>query len=214
MELIEVRRAQDSFQRGLSAHEIVAACRRLLGGRTQVSPTRAIELSIGTYNSTYRLEFAGQPALILRVAPATPDNSYDSDLPGEMRNGYAAAPFFATLGSAAPSTVGVDFTHEIVDRDYLLQEELPGVSASELIPSWSSAQRRRYYYELGVIARKIHGVQGDRFGRVVEATATKWSGRQKPSAMPQAGSAADNLDRPARDPPSERHHITDVAQAA
>lgn len=177
MDFHAVARPPGSFQKGLSAGDIRRVCERLIGVDTTASLVAAAELSVGTYNSTYRLDFAARPALVLRVAPAGGGEPSCTEFDSLMRNEYAAAPFFAVLGELAPRTIAVDFTRQIVARDLLLQELLPGRAASECVAGWSPLQRRHYYRALGSIARRIHSVEGEGFGRMVGpelATCADW----------------------------------------
>lgn len=177
MDFHPVVRPPGAFQQGLSADDIVRVCNRLLGNDISRALVAAAELPVGTYNSTYRLTFAGRPALILRVAPEHGRVASEADLEPPIRNEYAAAPFFAVLGELAPRTIAVDFTRQIINRDLLLQEVLPGRAASECVASWSPLQRRNYYRALGAIVKRVHSVEGDNFGRVVGpklATCADW----------------------------------------
>lgn len=138
---------------------------------------RAVELPVGTYNTTYRLEYdRREQPLILRVGP-TPSASAEDDRLGEggMRNAYAAAPYFAALDDLAPRTIGADFTRQIVDRDFVIQHTVPGIPATERLSAWTTAQRRSFYRQLGQVTRTVHSVQGRSFGLVCGPAFATWS---------------------------------------
>jgi aminoglycoside phosphotransferase (APT) family kinase protein len=157
-----VERESDAFQQPVSPDQIEAMCRRAFGEHVRV--TRVVEITIGTYNSTYRVDLEGREPVILRVAPDRARQSgSDRD---SMRNEYAAAPYFAALGALIPRNLAVDFTHQLIDRDYLFQALLTGVPASQNLDSYPESGRASYYRQLGAITRAIHDVRGDRFGRV------------------------------------------------
>lgn len=142
-------------------------CRRAFGdGATVLDVT---ELSVGTYNSTYRVHLAGRDPVVLRVAPE-PGRQARGDREA-MRNEYAAAPYLAGLGALVPRILAVDFTHQLVDRDYMFQALLRGVPASTALTTYPPS----YYRQLGAITRAIHDVRGTRFGSVVDPAFATWS---------------------------------------
>jgi aminoglycoside phosphotransferase len=92
-----------------------------------------------------------------------------------MRNEYAALPFLAPLGSLVPRVLAADFTHQLLDRDYLVQTLLPGASASQHLGAYSASARRHLYRELGTVTRTIHDVAGQVFGPITGPWHTSWS---------------------------------------
>ncbi|MGI8881625.1 MAG: phosphotransferase family protein [Jatrophihabitans sp.] len=171
MQLQSVERAPGAFQQGVAADDIEAMCRRAFGNNVQV--VRAVEIGVGTYNSTYRVDIEGRAAVILRVAPrraSSDDVSQDG-----MRNEHAAAPNFASLDPLIPRTLAVDFTHQIVERDYLIQTALVGVSAADGLAAYPRESWHSYYRQLGSITRAIHAVRGPSFGPVAGPQHDRWS---------------------------------------
>ncbi len=166
-----VQRTPGAFQQGISGEDIEAMCRRAFGADARV--TRAVELGVGTFNSTYRLDLEGGDAVMLRVAPRRAAGG--STGPDGMRNEHAAGPYFATLGALIPRTLAADFTHQIVDRDYMIQTLLTGVSAADGLAAYPPERWPSYYRQLGSITRAIHDVRGERFGPVVGPGHDTWS---------------------------------------
>jgi aminoglycoside phosphotransferase (APT) family kinase protein len=162
-----VERASDAFQQQVSPERINAMCRRAFGDDARV--VDVTELSVGTYNSTYRIVLAGQDPVVLRVAPE-PARQARGDREA-MRNEYATAPYLAGLGSLVPRILAVDFTHQLLDRDYMFQTLLGGVPASTALTVYPLS----YYRQLGAITRAIHDVRGTRFGTVVNPAFATWS---------------------------------------
>ena len=165
-----IERAPDAFQQPVPPSVLLAICRRALGAGVAVR--RIVELGVGTYNSTYRVELADREPVILRIAPAPSRQSA-----GEreaMRNEYAALPFLAPLGGLVPRTLAVDFTHQLLDRDYLVQTLLPGEPASQRLAGYSPSALRHLYRELGSVTRTIHGVSGPGFGPVAGPLHPTW----------------------------------------
>ncbi|GAA3989893.1 hypothetical protein GCM10022384_42310 [Streptomyces marokkonensis] len=68
MEFRPVKRITGAFQQSLAPEEIKAVCDRAFGSESRL--LSAVELGLGMYNSTYKVELAGQDRpVILRVAP-------------------------------------------------------------------------------------------------------------------------------------------------
>lgn len=171
MDAQPVERAADAFQQPVSADQIQAMCRRAFGDRARVA--RVAEIGVGTYNSTYRVDIEGHAPVVLRVAPDRGRQSRgDRDA---MRNEYAAAPYFASLGALVPRILTVDFSHQLIGRDYMFQALIDGVPAAEGLERYPRARWVSYYRQLGAITRAIHEVRGERFGRLAETGFATWS---------------------------------------
>lgn len=171
MDFRPIERAADAFQQSVTPEEIEAMCRRAFGSRVQVAS--AVELGNGMYNNTYRVQIDEDRPVILRVAPA-PARQYRIER-HLMRNEYASVPYLAPIAAMIPRTLGVDFTHEIIDRDYLWQSLLDGVEGPEGIGNYPRPQWTSFFRQMGEIARSIHSVQGDRFGPVAGPGFDTWS---------------------------------------
>lgn len=141
------------------------------GGPTAVESV--VELSGGLYNSCFQLMTTRGDRAVVRVAPAEADQR-----PSElhlMRNEYASVPFLRPIADLIPSTLFADFTHQIIDRDYLIQSHLEGVPASRLLSSWSEANQQLFWTCLGSILARVHSTTCDRFGRLSNPSARSWS---------------------------------------
>jgi aminoglycoside phosphotransferase (APT) family kinase protein len=172
-------------------------CRRAFGATTTV--VDVAEIGIGTWNSTYRVEIADRGPVILRVAPAP-----ERDERNAMRNEYAAAPYFATLGPLVPRTLYADFTHQLIGRDYMIQELLPGVPAEDGLDAYSDLAP--YFRQLGTITRGIHDVRGVRFGSVAAPAFATWS----EAVADQFRTFADDYDRAGLDAGDVRQILTAI----
>lgn len=164
MRFESITRAEGAFQQSLTAERVVAVCRRGFGR----APEAAVELGGGTFNTTYRVDF-GDESVILRVAPAW---SYRIEREF-MRHEHASLPFFAPIAALMPRTLFVDFTHDVVPRDYTFQTMLGGVSGHEGFRALTD--KPGFFRQLGEIVRTVHGVRGDRFGRPAGPTFPTWS---------------------------------------
>lgn len=169
MEFRPIERAAGAFQRSVSAEQVQAMCRRAFG----VSATSAVELGLGAYNNTYRVAIEGQRPVILRVAPE-PGAQFRIEH-ALMRNEHATLPYLAGLGPLLPRTLAVDFTHQVIGRDYLFQSLLDGLPAPDGASRYPRPAWTAFYGQLGCIARTVHDVAGSRFGMVAGPAHATWS---------------------------------------
>lgn len=136
MDFRPVERDPGAFQQSVTADEIQLLCRAAFGAHVRV--VSAVELGLGLYNSTYRVDIGRDRPVILRVAPEPARQSRDErEL---MRNEHATVPYLASIASLLPTTLAIDFTHEVIPRDWMFQTLLsgpPGRTSSYAIPSRS-----------------------------------------------------------------------------
>ncbi|MEU9254464.1 aminoglycoside phosphotransferase family protein [Streptomyces sp. NPDC048270] len=171
MEFHQLERPRGAFQQSVSAEQVQRMCRRAFGSDHQV--VSAVELDGGMYNNTYRVEFAGEQPTILRVAP---EPSRQSRIERElMRNEHAVQPFLAPISSLLPRILAVDFTHQIIGRDWMIQSLLPGVPAPEGLKIRPRAEWGRFFGQLGAITRQVHDVRGPHFGPITGPGFSRWS---------------------------------------
>ncbi|WP_084959604.1 phosphotransferase family protein [Thermoactinospora rubra] len=170
MEFRPIERPPGAFQQPVTEPQLVEMCRRAFGQRTGV--VSAVELGNGLYNTTYLVDL-GSFRSILRVAPCS-GRQFASER-GLMRNEHAAVPYFAPIASLLPRTLAIDFTHEIVERDYMFQSVLEGVPAPDGLPAYPRSAWDGFYRQLGEIARTVHSVRGERFGPVAGPGFPSWS---------------------------------------
>lgn len=166
-----IAREDGSFQQSVTSDQIGSMCRRIFGDGTGV--VSAVELGNGMYNNTYRVDLADIGPVILRVAPE-PGRQFGSERE-LMRSEYASVPFFAPIAPLVPRTLGADFTHEIIGRDFLFQTLLPGRPAPQAIGGYDRQLWPSLYRDLGTITRKIHSVRGPAFGSIRNPQSASWS---------------------------------------
>ncbi|GAA4234425.1 hypothetical protein GCM10022254_39240 [Actinomadura meridiana] len=172
MEFRSVERAQGAFQQSVTAAEVDTACRRALGA--DAVPVSAIELGTGMYNSVYRVTMAGRPQpVILRVAPREADQ-FGSER-HLMRNEFAAVPWLTVIAPLMPRVIAADWSHEVVDRDWMLQTHLDGVPAPEALGRYPRTSWPVMFRRLGEITAAVQGVRGPWFGRVTGPGHSTWS---------------------------------------
>lgn len=93
------------------------------------------ELGGGRYNTTYRIDLAGQREPVVLRAASAPDRQFHSE-PELMRNEYASVPWLAPIAPLMPRVLGADWSHETIGRDWMIQSILPGTPAPELLGSY------------------------------------------------------------------------------
>ncbi|MEU2248331.1 aminoglycoside phosphotransferase family protein [Streptomyces sp. NPDC019224] len=171
MDYKPIDRRPGAFQQPLTAAEIEAVTRAAFGEDTAVRS--AVELAGGYYNNTYRIDLGGGPPVVLRVAPA-PARQAKAD-PEMMRNEYAGVPHLAPVAALLPRTLAIDFTHQVIGRDYLFQTFLAGVPAENVLTTYPEPLRGAFFRQLGDITRTVHSVRGPGFGRVAGPVHGSWS---------------------------------------
>jgi aminoglycoside phosphotransferase (APT) family kinase protein len=172
MDVQLIARDPDTLQQPISVDIIQALCVRAFGSQTVIHAIR--ELGTGSINNTYLLTLHDLPQLILRVAPPSnhPQAFMHEDL--LLRQEYQMQPFFAPVAPLMPQTVMADFTHQLLDRDYLFQTYIRGTPWSDLHDRLTTEQQTALYRQLGTITRQIHAVTGQAFGARGETFRT-WS---------------------------------------
>jgi len=151
----------NSLQNKLTLDQINLICQHGFGSGVKLNLVQPLEG--GTFNETYLIDLDGKPRLILRVAPpATPDVYWDDV--ALMRREYHILPFFASIADLMPRVMLTDFTHQIVERDYMFQTFIEGERWSEIESTLSSEKNNKLWNQCGRIVRRIHNTAGERFG--------------------------------------------------
>ncbi|MGW6197358.1 phosphotransferase family protein [Kribbella sp. NPDC055110] len=135
---------------------------------------RAVELGFAGYNSVYRVELGGRDApVILRAAPE--DAAQFGSEVHLMRNEYASVPWLTAIAPLMPQVLAVDWSHDVIDRDWMIQTCLPGIPAPEHLGRYPRSSRTTFFRQLGAITRTVHDVRGPYFGRVAGPSYARWS---------------------------------------
>jgi aminoglycoside phosphotransferase (APT) family kinase protein len=172
VEYIPIERAADAFQQPVEQSHLIAMCQRAFGEEIQIELVK--ELAGGLYNTTYLVRIMGMPPVILRVGPH-PGRQLRMDK-NLMRNEYASLPFLAPIAPLLPRVLMVDFTQQILERDYMFQSFMEGEQWAQVMHTFTATENRNLFRQLGSITSKIHAVQGYHFGRtVIDAHFSSWS---------------------------------------
>jgi aminoglycoside phosphotransferase (APT) family kinase protein len=73
-------------------------------------------------------------------------------------------PFFAALAPLMPRTLLADFTHQLIDRDYIFQTYLAGDRWDEIADRFTSDEQLLLWEQFGGITKTIHSTIGTTFG--------------------------------------------------
>lgn len=148
-------------EKSVTHDQITNLCRRGFGISVQIESIH--ELSGGTFNTAHLITFTNQYKTILRVAPAqTTDTAWEDTF--LMRSEHAMQPFFAPIAALMPKTLLVDFTHQVIDRDFMFQTFLEGERWDDAWDELTPEENNNLWSQFGSIMKEIHAVRGEAFG--------------------------------------------------
>jgi Fructosamine-3-kinase len=121
------------------------------------------ELSGGTFNTAYLVTFADHRKVVLRVSPPqTNAIPWDENL--LMRREHFIQPFFAPIAALMPKTLLVDFTHQIINRDFVFQTFIEGERWDDVMDELTPSENNMLWEQFGRTLKHIHHVNGEAFG--------------------------------------------------
>ena len=145
----------------LTTAQITSMCQRALGNSVRIDSMQ--ELGGGTFNTTYLITFADMNKTILRLAPL-----HTTHTPWEdaflMRREHAMQPYFAPVAALMPKTLLIDFTRQLIDRDYMFQTFIEGERWDDVYEELTSEENNLLWRQFGGIMKQIHEVRGESFG--------------------------------------------------
>jgi len=161
MNYTPIERDTLSFQRPLTVEQIHAMCQQAFGPATAVEHVK--EFAVGMFNNTFLVEISDHPKLILRVGP---DKSvfvfeHESLL---LQRENSIEPHFKAIEHLIPKTIFADFSHSVIDRDYVFQSFLEGELWDEVKDTLTEEESGSLWYQLGQISTVIHHTPGEKFG--------------------------------------------------
>ena len=146
----------------VSPEQVLAMVRRAFGPEVEVNTIHPI--AGGTVNTVFRLTLADGQQVILRVAPPRRNSPWNWNETYLMRREHAIQPFFAPVAHLMPRCLFVDFTHQILDRDYMIQQYLAGERWDHIAGELSSMENDILWQQFGGLLKQIHNVEGSIFG--------------------------------------------------
>jgi len=172
LEYIVIERAPDAFQQQVALEDICRMCKRAFGEQSQIESVK--ELGGGLYNNTYLIRIEGMPHVILRVGPHQSRLlRHERNL---MRNEHYSQPLLAPIAPLMPKTLMVDFTQQILERDYIFQTFMEGEQWASIQDELTPEENSILWRQLGSITKRIHSVEGEVFGSIYEGPPfSRWS---------------------------------------
>jgi aminoglycoside phosphotransferase (APT) family kinase protein len=135
-------------------------CQRAFGLSVEVASAR--ELRGGTFNTTFLITLTDQHVILRIAPPSTADLSWDEQW--LMRREHQIQPFFAAVASRMPRTILADFTHQVIDRDYVFQTYLDGQRWDQSAEAFTPDEELQLWEQFGHITKTIHSTVGTTFG--------------------------------------------------
>lgn len=133
------------------------------------------ELGGGTFNETYLIEISEKEKVVLKIAPPVTLDMYWDDV-ALMRREHNILPFFASISPLTPKTIFVDFTHQLIGRDYVLQTFIEGDRWSDIEDKLTKEESIDLWRQCGEIVKQIHSTTGEQFGYPYPGKSfTNWS---------------------------------------
>jgi aminoglycoside phosphotransferase (APT) family kinase protein len=161
LKFFPISRDPGHFQKTLSASQIEAMCNRTYGDSPVVS---AQELDSGLFNNTFLIVLEKGDQAILRIAPDRTSRVFFNEV-DLLRREYMLHPYFGAVSHLIPKIVFADFSHQLIDRDYLFQSYLAGELWDAINDDLSDVEISGLWKQLGCIAKEIHATRGtDGFG--------------------------------------------------
>ena len=182
IEYVPFQRSPDAFQVPVPLSDLLRLCTHAFGQHTRVQEIR--EIGTGQFNTTYLVSFTKHDPVVLRVAPP----AFQCRLwheSGLMRREVMMQTLLAPLRSLLPRIVLADFSHTLIERDYLFQTFIQGESWIHLPASVPFQEQEALWREFARIVKTISSIRGDAFGLVAQgpqfvswsSTLLDWLGR-------------------------------------
>ncbi len=144
--------------------ELGAILREVFGERRH--GITSATMSDGVINDTRMLTMPDGGRLILRVAPS---DAYAGAGPSwftpyGLRREAAVIAAANDLAGYLPVTVAYDFDRAIIDRDWVIQDVMPGQVLRSVDEQLAPDERARLWAEIGEVTRRLHTVTAPAFG--------------------------------------------------
>ncbi|HEX2992189.1 MAG TPA: aminoglycoside phosphotransferase family protein [Anaerolineales bacterium] len=151
----------ETSETALTHGQVALLCQRGFGSGFQIESIQ--ELGGGTLNTAYLITSADHQKIVLRVAPwQTADTYWEETL--LMRREHAMQPYFAPIAALMPRTLLIDFTHQLIERDYMFQSYIEGERWDNIVEELADEENFRLWEQFGNILKQIHSVRGEAFG--------------------------------------------------
>lgn len=173
IEYRSIEHSPEAFQVGVPFAQLVALCRHAFGRHSRLQAIR--EIGGGQFNTTYFVQMQGYEPVVLRVAPPSGHCYFWHEI-NLMHRELDMYSHLSRLDSLLPRILMVDFSHRLLDRDYLFQSFMHGVSWSKLPDDLLPHEHDVLWREFACLVKTISAIQGDTFGLVgAEPRFPTWS---------------------------------------
>jgi len=136
-------------------------CHRGLGKDVQIELVQ--EFAGGTFNTVHLVKLKDKSKLILRVGPSPTRDIYWDDV-ALMRREHQIRPFFAAVATLMSQVIMTDFTHQLIDRDYMFQTFIEGERWDYVADNLTDQENLVLWKQLGELMRIIHSTTEEMFG--------------------------------------------------
>jgi aminoglycoside phosphotransferase (APT) family kinase protein len=160
VEFLPSERLPETISPSPTPNQILALCQRAFGPSAGVRSAR--ELGGGTFNTTFLIILDDQQVILRIAPPPTADLTWNERW--LMRREQQIQPFFAALAPLMPRTLVADFTHQVIDRDYMFQSFLAGDRWDMVEDEFTLDEQLRLWEQFGSITKTIHSTAGTAFG--------------------------------------------------
>jgi aminoglycoside phosphotransferase (APT) family kinase protein len=156
--------AMQGTQVRIAEHELDAILREVFGDRRH--GVTATVIGEGMINDTRRLSLPDGTQRYLRLAPT---DEFVANGPSwftayGLRREAAVIAAASDLAAYLPVTVAYDFDRTIVDRDWVIQQAMPGDSLRVMELGRETTEREDIWMQVGRFTRSLHQVVGSHFG--------------------------------------------------
>lgn len=164
----------------ITHHDVNRILRFVFGKRNEAIPFEPMRG--GSINSVFRVDAGESESYVLRIAPSTEVAARGPGWlsPFGLRREFAVVEAASALRGFLPVTLAHDFDGEVIDRDWVMQEVMPGVPLATIDDDLRPESRAAIWTELGGFARQLHGISADRFGSPAWGPAfARWSDQMR-----------------------------------
>jgi len=130
------------------------------------SPVDVQQMPTGTVNRTALVTLDRGYRCIIRIGPG---QQQITDAPSwltsfGLRRELAAIALLQSSLDILPVTLAHDFSRDVIDGDWVVQQVMPGTAWPGIVPGLPRASQHELWRHLGDILRRIHAISGESFG--------------------------------------------------
>src|SRR5215211_5877037 len=151
MEFLPLNQPSEGMPLSPTSNHILSMCGRAFGPSVHVTSAR--ELGGGTFNRTFLITLSDQQVILRIAPPPTADLLWNERW--LMRCEVQIQPFFAALAPLMPRTLLADFTHQLIDRDYVFQTHLTGDRWDQIGDRFTPEEKLQLWEQFGSITKTI-----------------------------------------------------------